>query len=355
MKKGKFLLFVFILMFCFSFSSSAVFASEVETTTIQEEEKPITYQDQLNDFWNKWFGVIFATVGGASGTTAIILVFLRKIKKKIENHEQLTEEDYQEAKRLLTSAKQYVQASQELIDVASKHEEITSDFVNEYNGLIESYKKTFDIQTGEIDLLLTHISVLKDLMCKLVASNPELASNGYATEIIKICDETLLTKRIKRVKIMSKKQLRFWKYFFGLLSYILLFLPLFIICIVYRHEFFTKNVGGFTVGLGGILAVIYIVILIKIGFQKINPIISTAVLVVVMYCLQTILNRGFILSIGLFAGVVAFEVLQLPYKHFSKLVEAWITEEVRENVRAKKDRKIRVINSAEDLDDGGRC
>ena len=154
---------------------------------------------------------------------------------------------------------------------------------------------------------------------------------------------------------MSKKQLRFWKYFFGLLSYILLFLPLFIICIVYRHEFFTKNVGGFTVGLGGILAVIYIVILIKIGFQKINPIISTAVLVVVMYCLQTILNRGFILSIGLFAGVVAFEVLQLPYKHFSKLVEAWITEEVRENVRAKKDRKIRVINSAEDLDDGGRC
>ena len=154
---------------------------------------------------------------------------------------------------------------------------------------------------------------------------------------------------------MSKKQLRFWKYFFGLLSYILLFLPLFIICIVYRNEFFTKNVGGFTVGLGGILAVIYIVILIKIGFQKINPIISTAVLVLVMYCLQTILSRGFILSIGLFAGVVAFEILRLPYNHFSKLTEAWVTEEVRENVRAKRDRKIRVINSAEDLDDGGRC
>lgn len=206
MKKGKFLLFIFILTFCFSFSSSAVFASEDETTTIQEEEKPITYQDQLNDFWNKWFGVIFATVGGASGTTAIILVFLKKIKKKIENHEQLTEEDYQEAKRLLNSAKeQYVQASQELIDVASRHEEITSDFVNEYNGLIESYKKTFDIQTGEIDLLLTHISVLKDLMCKLVASNPELASNGYATEIMRICDETNLFEIKKNLMLAYEK------------------------------------------------------------------------------------------------------------------------------------------------------
>ena len=112
---------------------------------------------------------------------------------KLFKTKQITEEDYQEAKRLITSAKeQYVQASQELIDVASRHEEITSDFVNEYNGLIESYKKTFDIQTGEIDLLLTHISVLKDLLCKLVSSNPELASNGYATEIIKICDETNL-------------------------------------------------------------------------------------------------------------------------------------------------------------------
>lgn len=152
---------------------------------------------------------------------------------------------------------------------------------------------------------------------------------------------------------MSKKQLRFWKYFFGGISYILLFLPLFIICIIYRKEFFTQNVGGFTVGLGGCLAVGYIVVLIKIGFQKINPIISTGMLVVVMYCLQTILNRGFILSLGLFGGVVMFEILQLPYNHFKKLLEVYVTEEVRENVREKKDRKIKVINYNEE--EGGRC
>lgn len=152
---------------------------------------------------------------------------------------------------------------------------------------------------------------------------------------------------------MSKKRLRIWKYFFLVLSYILLFLPIFIICIVYHKEFFTQNVGGITVGLGGALACVYIVVLIKIGFQKINPIISTAILVVVMYCLQTILNRGFILSIGLFAGVTAFEITQMPYKHFAKLTEVYVSEEVREYVREKKDRKVKVV--AYNEEESGRC
>ena len=153
---------------------------------------------------------------------------------------------------------------------------------------------------------------------------------------------------------MNKRQLRFWKYFFLGMSYILLFLPLFIICYIYRTEFFVKNVSDFTVGLGGALAVGYTLILIKIGFQKINPIITTGILVAVMYCLQTILHRGFILSVGMFVGVCAFEILQYPYKYFSKLVEAWVTEEVREDVRAKRNRKIRVVNTYDDEDDGGR-
>jgi hypothetical protein len=95
------------------------------------------------------------------------------------------------------------------------------------------------------------------------------------------------------------------------------------------------------------------VVLIKIGFQKINPIISTAILVVVMYCLQTILNRGFILSIGLFAGVTAFEILQMPYKYFAKLTEVYVSEEVREYVREKKDRKVKVV--AYNEEESGRC
>ena len=153
---------------------------------------------------------------------------------------------------------------------------------------------------------------------------------------------------------MSKKKMRFWKYFFEALSYIMLFLPILIICIVYKDEFFTRNVGGITVGLGGALAIVYFCVLIKIGFQKINPIITTAVLMLVMYCLQTILNRGFILSVGLFAGVVAFEILQMPYKYFTKLVDVYVSEEVREYVREKKDRKVKIVNVSED-EETGRC
>ena len=148
---------------------------------------------------------------------------------------------------------------------------------------------------------------------------------------------------------MSKRKLRTLKYSFLILSYLLLFAPLFVICIIYREEFFTKNVGGFTVGLGGALAVVYIMVLIKIGFNKISPVISTGILVIVMYCLQTILSKGFILSIGLFAGVTLYEIVQMPYKHFAKLTEAYVTEEIKMYVR-EKPRKM-VIKEEE----SGRC
>lgn len=151
---------------------------------------------------------------------------------------------------------------------------------------------------------------------------------------------------------MSKGKLRFLKYLFLTLAYTCLFLPIFVICIVYREEFFHKNVEGFTVGMGGILAIVYVAILFKIGFKKIHPTISCGILTLVCYCLQTILNRAVVLSIGLTVGVALYSIFMLPEKHFAKMLETYIDEEVREGVRTRVNRKVRVLTETEE---SGRC
>ena len=200
MKRGKFLLFLCIFCVCFVFFSIGTFAEETTENVV------VTYQDQLNDFWNKWFGPLAAVGFGGLTTGGVIAIFFKLISKRIDKSEKQNEETTNEAKDSLTKAKEsYEDSNKMLMNVVDNIKEDFNGFSNEYNALVEKYKKQFDIQTGEIDLLLTHISVLKDLMCKLVASNPELASNGYATEIIKICDETNLFEIKKNLMLAYEK------------------------------------------------------------------------------------------------------------------------------------------------------
>jgi hypothetical protein len=191
MKKFKFILLMLCLSFCVGFTVVGVHAEENGEETSQE----VTYQQQLDDFWYKWFPTITGGVSGTLGTFAMIIVFLKKINKKIEKKEKLTKEDYEEAKDLTFKAKEdFVNATTMIIEVTENQKESIETFKAEYNALVESNAKLFDIQAKEIQLLLGHVSTMKDLVCKAVASNPELASTGWATELIKLCDETDLRK-----------------------------------------------------------------------------------------------------------------------------------------------------------------
>ena len=189
MKKFKFIFLVSCLVFALGFATVITFA-EGENTEVAEQTE-VTYQQQLDDFWNKWFPTLSAVVVSTLDGLAVILIFLRKINNKVANKEKLTKEDYEESKKLLNTAKEdYIEASAKVIEISQNQEQITKEFVADYNALIEANSKTFNVQSKEIELLLAHVSVLKDLVCKMVASNPELASNGWATEFLKLCDET---------------------------------------------------------------------------------------------------------------------------------------------------------------------
>lgn len=200
MRKGKFLLFLCIFCVCFVFFTISTYAQEATENVV------VTYQDQLNDFWNKWFGPLAAVGFGGLTTGGVIAVFFKLISKKIKKSEDKNNDAYTSATNGMNEAKEnYEDSNQKLLAVVENIKDKTEDFTKQYQILIDKYKEQFEIQTGEIDLLLTHISVLKDLMCKLVASNPELASNGYATEIMKICDETNLFEIKNQIMESIKK------------------------------------------------------------------------------------------------------------------------------------------------------
>lgn len=200
MRKGKFLLFLCIFCVCFVFFTISTSAQEAT------EQVVVTYQDQFDNFWNTWFGPLASIGFGGLTAGGVILFFFKLISKKVKKSEDQNKDAYTSATNGMNEAKEnYEDSNQKLLAVVENIKDKAEDFTKQYQILIDKYKEQFEIQTGEIDLLLTHISVLKDLMCKLVASNPELASNGYATEIMKICDETNLFEIKNQIMETIKK------------------------------------------------------------------------------------------------------------------------------------------------------
>lgn len=199
--KKKFLFIPLLTAFAFPFGFS-VYASEetttdvVETTTLVENnevedisEETVSYLDQLNDFSNKWIIPIVSGVSGISGTLLAILIFLKKMKQKIENHEKITQDDVDQANSLVNQAKE------ELLVCKDELVKATNEIVTlktEFTDLQGSYAKAMESQGKKVDLLTTNLTITKELLCKLVASEPMLATNGYAKQIIELCDESWL-------------------------------------------------------------------------------------------------------------------------------------------------------------------
>lgn len=121
---------------------------------------------------------------------------------------------------------------------------------------------------------------------------------------------------------MSSKKIRFFKYLFWILAYLGLFLPLAIYVGINYKVFFTKK-EAIANGIGVALLVIAVVLLIKVGFKKLNGVFWSGMLVAISYCLNTIMSQMFNISCMLFFGVIAFSIFKGPAIYFSKRLETF--------------------------------
>ena len=120
---------------------------------------------------------------------------------------------------------------------------------------------------------------------------------------------------------MSNKKLKLLKYLFTTLAYIGLFSPITIVLIKNFDVYFTENKSAFSVGMGGVLAILSIVLLAKYGFKRLNKVFWSTILWVMVICLETILKDAVVIVTAVDIGVVAFVVFEIPMNYFKKRCE----------------------------------
>lgn len=147
-----------------------------------------------------------------------------------------------------------------------------------------------------------------------------------------------------------KTKLRILKWTFYSLCYGGLITPLLVMIIKNWNEYFYHK-EGFTVGLGGIIAVILVLLAIKVGFKKFNRIFWASGLLITVYCLNTIIQDTLPLTFAFWLGILIYSIFEKPMRYYSKRLEAYTEEEVR--VVARKD--VAKKYEEMELENDGRC
>ena len=144
---------------------------------------------------------------------------------------------------------------------------------------------------------------------------------------------------------MSRRKLRILFAIFASIAYVGLFAPISYLLFRNWDVYFTKNEGALSVGLGGVLVLLTIVLLLKYGFKKFKPIFWSSILFVSVFCLQSIIVDLVAITFFVLIGVAWFTIFEIPMKHYKKLLSSYTDESVRTFAR----------ETTKEKSFGGRC
>ena len=152
---------------------------EVVDDTVDEE---VTTSEMIKAFIDEWLIVILATLGGLAGTTSALGLGRNVINKIIEGLKQSSDANAEGNEALK-------EARKELITGLEKLEEGIANFEKENGEKIQQATDNINNCIKEISDMKTENSKFKELVALLITSNPQLASNGYATKILELLNE----------------------------------------------------------------------------------------------------------------------------------------------------------------------
>lgn len=127
---------------------------------------------------------------------------------------------------------------------------------------------------------------------------------------------------------MSKGKLKFWWLIFTLVAWVAMLTPI-SVWIGINFEKYVVQKSGFSVTTGGILAVLFIVLLLKYGIKKFGKIFWMTLLLVIVYCLDTIIIDALPLTFFTWIGTCLFTVFEIPAKYFKNKLDVYTNEEIR--------------------------
>lgn len=153
-----------------------------EEPVVEENNEEISFSEMIENFLNEWLIVILATLGGGAGT-GIALALAKKLLQKIIDRINESTNANKESKESLDKVQKVVTLGLEAI--TEKIEEFEKKYASNFDETAEKIVNCI----SEIDVLKTDNTKFKELIALLVSSNPQLASNGYATKILELLNE----------------------------------------------------------------------------------------------------------------------------------------------------------------------
>lgn len=145
---------------------------------------------------------------------------------------------------------------------------------------------------------------------------------------------------------MNKKSFKSWYIIFSVLAWIGLLAPLGF-WIGVNFDKYVVQKSGFSVTTGGILAVLFVVLLLKYGIKRFGKVFWMSLLLAIVYCLDTIIVDMLPITFFAWLGALIFSIFELPAKHFKKKLDVYVNEEIR--VVARNTATTQNINT------NGRC
>ena len=196
--RKKILVYVFVfLVLSFSFCSILECSAETENVqeptqeeVIQEEEvvEEITFNDQIQDFLDKWGTPLISSIAGILGSSMGVLVLKSVIKvltNKIEKQNEKANVNNTEADEKLKEAREELIKTEEKLRKAEekleKTQENLQNYISEFKVLAKNQKE-----------ILSQDEKFKELIAIMFATTPELMNNGISSKILELLDEKVV-------------------------------------------------------------------------------------------------------------------------------------------------------------------
>lgn len=146
--------------------------------TIEEVVDEVTFNDQIQEFLDKWGTPIISAIAGITGSSITIFIckfVVSKLLEKLEEERKKSKNNNDEANAKLIETENKLAKAKEFLEEAEK----------QFQTQTENFKEIVANQKE----ILNQDQKFKELIAIMFATTPELMNNGMASKVLELLNE----------------------------------------------------------------------------------------------------------------------------------------------------------------------
>ena len=146
--------------------------------TIEEVVDEVTFNDQIQEFLDKWGTPIISAIAGITGSSITIFIckfVVSKLLEKLEEERKKSKNNNDEANAKLIETENKLAKAKERLEEAEKQFKIQTE---NFKEIVANQKE-----------ILNQDKKFKELIAIMFATTPELMNNGMASKVLELLNE----------------------------------------------------------------------------------------------------------------------------------------------------------------------